>query len=272
VKKTKATSADSERPLSESTPQDQGLSHMEPHLRALKRLGQGVPTEEQVERFALAAARLVPPPGPRPAVPFPVGAAARIRPSRLSLRLAGAAAALILMLGASAGVAYAADRAAPGDALYGLDRALEDIGLGDGELQERLTEASQLVERGRIQEGLALAGVALAAVSDDSGPLQAAAAALQAAADAAASDPSARTPEARGVAAQKLRWLATAEPSAREFVQTVNDLASSISHAGQGDSGDEPEGSTTGAMPGNDEDQSVTETTGNRGGGNGPRR
>jgi hypothetical protein len=39
------------------------------------------------------------------------------------------------------GVAVAANRAAPGDALYGIDRALEKIGIGAGGAQERLAGA-----------------------------------------------------------------------------------------------------------------------------------
>ena len=272
MKKTKATPADTERLLSGDAPQDQGLGRLEPHLRALRRTGRGVPTEVQVERFAFAAARLVAASERRAAGPAPAAGASSLRSSRLRPRLAAAAAALILVLCASAGVAFAADRAVPGDVLYGLDCALEDIGLGDGGLQERLTEASQLVERGRIREGLALAVEALTAASGDSGPLRAAADALRTAMEPSSYDPTAQTPEAQGATAEKLRWLATAEPSAQEFVQTVNDLANSVSSHGQGGAGNGPEDSTNETIPGADSDPDAPGSAGNKGTGNGPQR
>lgn len=46
----------------------------------------------------------------------------------------------------------AADGAAPGDALYGIDRTLEAIGIGDGGLDKRLDEFSVLLERGDEEE------------------------------------------------------------------------------------------------------------------------
>lgn len=271
MKNTKATPADTERLLSGGAPQDEGLGRLEPHLKALKRTGRGVPTEVQVERFAFAAARLVATER-RAAGPAPAAGTSRLRSSRLRLRLAATAAALVLVLCASAGVAYAADQAVPGDTLYHLDRALEDIGLGDGGLEERLIEASQLVERGRIQEGLTLAGEALAAASGESEPLRAAVDALRTAVDPSSYDPTAQTPEAQGAAAEKLRWLATAEPSAQEFVQTVNDLANSISSHGQGGAGNGPENSTNETIPGNGSDLDAPGSTGDKGAGNGPQR
>ena len=272
MKETKTTPADSERLLSGGTPQSNALCRLEPHLKALKRLRRGVPTDAQVERFAFAAARVVASTEPRAVGPAAVSGASRLRSSRLRLRLAATSAALVLVLCASAGVAYAADQAVPGDTLYDLDRALENIGLGDGGLQERLIEASQLVDRGRIQEGLTLAGEALAAASGESGPLRAAADALRTAVDPAFYDSSTQTPEAQGAAADKLRWLATAEPSAQAFVETVNDLANSISSHGQGATGDGPSGSATETVPGDGSDPDAPGSTGNKGGGNGPQR
>ena len=59
-----------------------------------------------------------------------------------TLAIAGA------MLIALAGVAMAADRSAPGDALYPLDRAAELVGLGRGGVDERLREVDVLTRRG----------------------------------------------------------------------------------------------------------------------------
>ena len=41
---------------------------------------------------------------------------------------------------AFSGVAMAADGASPGDLLYGVDRALESVGIGAGGIDERLAE------------------------------------------------------------------------------------------------------------------------------------
>ena len=61
--------------------------------------------------------------------------------------------ALMMMFG-SISVAVAADRSAPGDLLYGLDRALERVGFGAGGVVERVVEAGLLVDRGRAAEAV----------------------------------------------------------------------------------------------------------------------
>ncbi|HEX6300659.1 MAG TPA: hypothetical protein VF148_09375 [Acidimicrobiia bacterium] len=74
--------------------------------------------------------------------------------SRVVPRLATAALAAVVIMGL-VGVAEAADAAAPGDTLYGLDRALEQVGIHDGGLEERLGEAQDLAEEGQSTEALA---------------------------------------------------------------------------------------------------------------------
>ena len=114
------------------------------------------------------------------------GTAARPRRSlRLRHRLATGAAAMTLALGSSAGVAFAADGAAPGDALYGLDRALENIAVGNGGAAERLMEAAALVESGHLADGLEHAAEVLAANhgGDSADASEAASEALRAAAE-----------------------------------------------------------------------------------------
>jgi hypothetical protein len=66
-------------------------------------------------------------------------------PTRLVSRVAMAVAALVVLVMLPAGMAYAANGAKPGDLLYGLDRALEAIGIGDGGAEERLAESLALV-------------------------------------------------------------------------------------------------------------------------------
>ena len=73
---------------------------------------------------------------------------------RLRTRAAAVAAALVVTFGGLGGVAYAADGAVPGDFLYGLDRALEAVGIGNGASSERLIEVTELVEQGHADHGL----------------------------------------------------------------------------------------------------------------------
>lgn len=72
----------------------------------------------------------------------------------LSTKLAAVIASAVVATGTLAGVGVAADHAAPGDTLYGLDCAMERIGLGDGGVQERLQEAVKMVERGDVEAGM----------------------------------------------------------------------------------------------------------------------
>lgn len=58
---------------------------------------------------------------------------------RLKRRVTAAATSLMMVVGMT-GVAWAADSAVPGDWNYGIDRALEAIGIGAGGAEERLTE------------------------------------------------------------------------------------------------------------------------------------
>jgi hypothetical protein len=71
----------------------------------------------------------------------------------LSPRLAVAALSVVMAIGMT-GVAAAADSAAPGDPLYGLDRAMERIGIGAGAAAERLEEADQLLTEGQTLQAL----------------------------------------------------------------------------------------------------------------------
>jgi hypothetical protein len=54
----------------------------------------------------------------------------------------------VASVAALGGLAYAADGATPGAVLYGVDRAFEAIGIGNGGEHERLEEAVALAERG----------------------------------------------------------------------------------------------------------------------------
>jgi hypothetical protein len=110
------------------------------------------PSETAVSRFAVEAASLA-----RAARPPAGSAHSSHRPSRLRWALrpqVATVALLVLMIAGMTGVAAAADAASPGHGLYGLDRALEKIGIGAGSGEERLEEASQLVAEGEARQAL----------------------------------------------------------------------------------------------------------------------
>ncbi len=74
--------------------------------------------------------------------------------------------AATVVLGGTSGLALAADDAKPGDALYGIDRALETVGIGAGALEERLFEAEALVAANDVSRGLDHATQALESQGD----------------------------------------------------------------------------------------------------------
>ena len=223
-----------ERLLCGAVPEGESLGSLPSVVEALRRVGEPAPTEIEVQRFAAEAAGLVP--------AKPVRRPTAHRRSRLSLRLAGAAAALVVMLSAFGGLAYAANGAVPGDTLYGLDLALEKVRVGDGGLEERLTEASRLVERGRAQEGLNLAGDSIAGSAAGDQDLLASAEALHAAADSAAGNQGLQSPEDRALVASRLRSIASAELNAKDLGLAVQELTSDLGPGGQGGGGGEGQG------------------------------
>ena len=83
------------------------------------------------------------------------------------------------------GTALAADRALPGDLLYGLDRALERVGINDGGAYERIEEARALVVQGHHERAVAAVEKAVEELAADS--VDASAVALQGAAGQIAS-------------------------------------------------------------------------------------
>lgn len=133
---------------------EESLNHLTLAVRALHRVGPMSIHEEKLEALAAEAAVLT-------------RAAKEIRPTRADLpkpekrmfgstlkrRLAGGLAAAVMLSGMT-GVAVAADGARPGDALYGLDRALEAVGIGAGGAAERLAEARALLEAGEVSNAI----------------------------------------------------------------------------------------------------------------------
>ena len=88
---------------------------------------------------------------------------------------AAAIAASIALIAAFSGTAWAAHGADPGDRLYGLDRAPEAIGIGDGGAAERFEEVKSLVDQNQLNRGLEHAADALADHPDAQSALSAAA-------------------------------------------------------------------------------------------------
>jgi len=167
------------------------------------------------------------------------------------------ATAVVVILGFT-GIAYAADGAIPGDTLYGLDRTLENAGIGDGGLEERLGEAGALLENG--EEDLALTHTLDSLteeededgdgdVDEDDGEIRddsSRTEALLAAAEAVLAGGSEQSLETRTRVAEKLRFMATTELTGKEYGQAVSQLARGIYDEDQQDSSADTQGKQLG--------------------------
>ena len=148
-------------------------------------------------------------------------------------RLATAALALVLVIGMT-GVAAAADVSRPGDLLYGVDRALERIGINDGGLSERIAEADDLVASGSPSQ-------ALDHLADSVGTVSAGAAdALEDAAEKVRAAGPSGTPShlVREDVASMLEWMARSDVSGKDFGQGVAERARNIGRASPEPAGD----------------------------------
>lgn len=146
----KLTDHDAERVLSGPEPEDVGLARLHAALAALHRREVVALPEEHVEQLVARAAALsrAADPGARPVGTGGDDGTERALPAlRHRLALVGAA---IFLISGMTGMAVASDEAAPGDRLYGLDRALETVGVGDGGAPERITEAQALANSGQM--------------------------------------------------------------------------------------------------------------------------
>lgn len=106
-----------------------------------------------LEAFVATMSRVEPPHDiDRMATALAATARSSLRSPKGRFRRALAVAASAALLFALSGVAMAADAAAPGDPLYGVDRALERVGIGDGGMGERIEEFEALLDRGNNDE------------------------------------------------------------------------------------------------------------------------
>ena len=126
-------------------PANEDLSPLDGFITALNSFGSITAPSEFIETQAAMAASSVrdsrqPAPLPKP----------RRRRQRIVLRAKRRLAAVItsaVMISGMTGVAWASDSAVPGDWNYGIDLALETIGIGAGGAEERLAELEVLENR-----------------------------------------------------------------------------------------------------------------------------
>lgn len=210
-------------------------------------------------RVLLARARAGVTPSPRPehAAAFAQVLADQVpsAPARSSVRRTTAvrrsvvSAAIAAALAAMAGTtAMAADGAAPGDALFGLDLALESAGILDGGYDERMGEANELMDEGDLDGAAEATVLALREVDNE------AADALEALADEALSGDG--TGAARVELGELLRFAGGAdrgEVMVDGVMVRVRDLANVMGQERAGDTpgltGDNP--GQSGEAPGN---------------------
>lgn len=166
----------------------------------------------------------------------------RAKAYRLAPRIAVGAAALFMLIVGTSGLAYAANGAKPGDLLYGLDRAAEVIGIGNGGDAERVAEAQDLAAAGVPGGGLTHAAAVL-------GDTPAAVNAINAAAIRLHEGPPGAPAEVAAKVAALLNYIHDTTITGTVDVEKVSDLARQI---GGPAAGDAP--GNTGSAPGQDPD------------------
>ena len=119
--------------------------------------GESTGSEELADLEAFVAAFATDGGPPRDTAHMATALAATARSS--TSRSVGNAFRRLVVLGASfaimlafSGVAMAANGSAPGDLLYGVDRALETVGIGNGGIDERIVEFETLLDRNQHDE------------------------------------------------------------------------------------------------------------------------
>ena len=218
------------------------LTALTPLLQMLREKSISEVSESEVSACAPLAAEAA-----RSAISVVSIPARKARRSRLLGPRLATALTLVFLLSGMTGLAFAADGSAPGDALYGLDRALERIGVGNGAAPERIAEAQALFQQGLVSEAMTHAAGALD--ESDSGILDEgaseAAEALLGAAEAVTSTDQGEADAVRAKVAELLSWMAanaTSEDpfSGTEFGEMVAGFAKTIS-GGSDDEGNAPD-------------------------------
>ena len=133
---------DIERLLLGGSPENREFAPLESLVSALSTFSESDLREELVQEYSKLAALMVN--EERPIV-VPERKRLRTRSFFLAIRRRAAIGVSgLMMFSGLAGIAWASDGAVPGDWNYGIDRAMEVFGIGDGGAQERLEELSQL--------------------------------------------------------------------------------------------------------------------------------
>jgi hypothetical protein len=219
---------DLERLVQGTHPESQELARLAEALQHWQADFTRTPTEEQVAAFASTAGTIALRNKPR-ATPTASPSPTRNRLRALRFKLATGMAA-VLMLSGMTGVAVASDGASPGDALYGLDRALESVGINDGGAAERISEAQALFDAGLVGEALEHAAEAF---EDDETATEPVNALLEAAERVAANGNGSDTLETVG---EMLSTMA-AEVRGPGFGEMVSNMAKRINGAVPEDAG-----------------------------------
>jgi hypothetical protein len=163
---TTVTDEDIELLLAGSAPANQELAELAALVDLIRAASVQVPSESQIVEVAAQAATIArsaaPSAGARPRVRSRTRVSWRWRP-QVALTLGA-----VLVTFTFAGVAAASNSAAPGDALYAIDLALERVGIGAGDVEERLDEANALLSSGETYLALAHAAQAIDLAAEDS--------------------------------------------------------------------------------------------------------
>ncbi len=200
----KATDKDIERFFAGETPENSSLAMLKPIVDQLHAGWGRTPTPESVSAFARSAAGL------SASSSTGVGAT-QLSPTpkrrrRLVPRLA-VPLALVMLVSGLTGAAIAADGAVPGDPLYGFNLMLEKVGIGQGGVAKRFTEAAELASRGDEAGALAHAAEAIATEDPDDVATAQAVSGLEHAIDQLTAEVPGQSNEARGRVAAMLQWM-----------------------------------------------------------------
>lgn len=222
-----------------SLPEDPAMVSLKPLVAHMQTTFTFLPVEEDVVRFGREAARIVV--ATRPVVPKPVASGSGWSSNTLRRRLVTPLAASVLLVGLT-GVAFAANDSAPDDALYGLDRALEVVGIGNGGAAERIAEAQAMFSEGKVAAAVEHAAEA-AELSGDPEAAAATAALLRAADRLRADVGSEASLDVNERVASMLEWMANTDMTGSDFGHGVAERAGGLAAVAgsQGQGGPAPQ-------------------------------
>lgn len=235
--------SDVERILRGRAPDGPGLTRLVSMIEELRTYGNRRLRPEVAARhvsMAVEAVReyLVTDMGTDQPVVTPVAAKspARVPKWRLIPRLGTSLATFVLLIGMT-GVAVASDAAIPGDPLHGFDLAFENIGIGAGGAEERISEARELAMAGMPVEALDHVSTALESEQSE------ASSALEEAADRLRGHGDVQN-SANQKVAEMLEWMAQSDIKGKDFGHGVAEWAKGLDDGG-------PDVGTAGASNGN---------------------